>query len=538
MGSWLRLALLAATGLLPLASAADISASRPTDLEVTIYRAPYRGSAALNLQFLEGFALITETRTLSVPAGESRVRFEGVADGIEPASAILSGLPAALLEKNRDSRLLSPSALLALTLGRKVELVRTHRKTGRTTRVTGTLRADNDGVVFESAQGIEALRCSGLPETFELTSTADLSPTPTLSVRVRTPRPLSTQVTLSYLSRGFDWTASYIATLAPDARTMDLGAWVTLANANEVSFPAAQARIVAGRLNRENGQVEPLERGAAILAQCWPQGTTSDSPPTAPPPAPPAILREAPREKPERMFKRAVAGNIAGTPIVQVIEEQLGDLKLYRVPERTTVSSLQMKQVRLLDQHDVPVELIYRADIEANRSTAFAPARRLVRTQNDTAHHLGLPLPSGLVNTFTAREEAPLLLAEAPLRDIAVGEEVEIGLGEAPDVLARAVLERRKIDPARVTELPLVPGVVRLRSAVVDEARRIEVSNASGNDLSFEAHLHLPDGTQLIRAAPAPVLRNGHQVFSFRVRAGRTASVRYQTEHNLSRLVR
>jgi hypothetical protein len=534
--SRLGLGVLLAAGLLPLESpAADISASRPTDLAVTVYRAPRRGSAALDLRFLQGFALITETRTLSVPAGESRVRFEGVADGIEPTSAILSGLPTALLEKNRDSRLLNPAALVAATLGRKVELVRTDRKSGRTTRTTGTLRADNDGVVFESAQGIEALRCSGLPEIFEFSGTADLAPTPTLSMKVRTAQGISAQVTLSYLSRGFDWTASYVATLAPDARTLDLGAWVTLANANEVSFPGAHAQIVAGRLNRETGQVEPLERGGAILARCWPRGTTSDIPPAAA-----AMLEEHIVTRLDRMPQFAVAAPmaLATTDSQQLEEEQLGDLKLYRVPERTTVSSHQMKQVRLLDRHDVPVELIYRADIEANKGTEFTPVGRVLRTQNDAAHHLGLPLPSGLVNAFAAHEGAPLLLAEAPLRDIAVGEEVEIGLGVAPDVLARAVVEERQIDPARVTELPLLPGVVRLRSAVVDVLSRIEISNASGKDLSFEAHLHLPDGTLLIRAAPIPVLRSGHQVFSLQVPASGTAIIRYQTEHNIRRVVR
>jgi hypothetical protein len=58
---------------------------------------------------LEGFALITETRTVHLPAGLSRLRFEGVADGIEPASAIVTGLPEGVIEKNRDAKLLSPS---------------------------------------------------------------------------------------------------------------------------------------------------------------------------------------------------------------------------------------------------------------------------------------------------------------------------------------------------------------------------------------------------------------------------------------------
>jgi len=103
-------------------------ASAPTELSVTVYRAPARDGESLNLDELEGFALVSETRTVSIPAGEAGFRFEGVADGIEAVSAILTGLPTGIIEKNRDARVLSPSALVAATIGRHVMLVRTSRR--------------------------------------------------------------------------------------------------------------------------------------------------------------------------------------------------------------------------------------------------------------------------------------------------------------------------------------------------------------------------------------------------------------------------
>ena len=45
------------------------------------------------------------------------------------------------------------------------------------------------------------------------------------------------------------------------------------------AFPTAHTQVVAGRVNRESGEVQPLDIGAAILAQCWPRGSTSDQPP-------------------------------------------------------------------------------------------------------------------------------------------------------------------------------------------------------------------------------------------------------------------
>lgn len=196
--------------VLPLvqAVAADITVGSPSTRAVTIYRSPYRRSGALRLDALSGFALVTETRTLSLPSGESRLRFPGVAERMEPASALLSGVPGLVLEKNHDAQTLSPSALVAATGGQPVTLVRTNRRTGRVTQIRGTLRAVNEGVVFESREGMEALRCSGLAESFRFEDAAGLTPTPVLSVTIASPQALETQATLSYVAGGFDWAAT------------------------------------------------------------------------------------------------------------------------------------------------------------------------------------------------------------------------------------------------------------------------------------------------------------------------------------------
>src|SRR5271167_5146401 len=131
-------------------AAADILAEPPSDLSVTVYRAPYRNSGSINLNDLEGFALVSETRAVRLPAGLSRLRFEGVADGIEPASAIVTGLPEGIIEKNREGALLSPSALMESAAGRPVTLLRSNPKTGKSERLPGKILADaGGGVVFE-----------------------------------------------------------------------------------------------------------------------------------------------------------------------------------------------------------------------------------------------------------------------------------------------------------------------------------------------------------------------------------------------------
>jgi hypothetical protein len=521
--------------------AADILADPPADLIVTVYRAPFRQGGSIDIDDLQGFALVSETRTVHLPAGRSRLRFEGVADGIEPASAIITGFAGGVIEQNRDASLLSPAALLAATLGKPVELLRTIRKTGKTERVTGTLLSDAEGgVVFKSASGIEALRCSGLPETFSFEPVSGLSARPTLSVEVRTSRAETKQVTLSYLSRGFDWAADYSATLSSDGKRLDLGAWVTLANANGVGFPSAHTQVVAGTVNRErdSGEVEPIDIGGPILAQCWPRGSTSDMP----------MLLGRSRSLNGVVFTLAAPRAMSAPSLQEIVvtaskkvqQEQLGDLKLYRVPERTTLASRQSKQVRLLDRSAIPVATVYGAlveDQDENGPITPALAYRLLRTRNTAANHLGLALPSGSVAVFGVLGDQKLLQHESTLRDIAVNEEVEIRMGDSPDVQVSATKEKLAIDPARAGILPLVPGV-SLRSVAIEAAHRVAVSNPYATDMQFELQLRLEQGARLVRADHALGAKNGRPVFRFKVRANQTVTVRYQVQSTRDQILR
>jgi hypothetical protein len=516
--------------LAPIAApcaAGEILADPPSDLSVTVYRAPQRHSGSIDLDDLQGFALISETRTVHLPAGVSRLRFEGVADGIESVSAIVTGLPDGVIEKNRDARLLSPEALVEASVGKPVELLRTNRKTGKTERLAGSILSDaGGGVVFKTAQGIEALRCSGLPETLSFTPTGALSALPTLSVLVHSPQAITKQVTLSYLARGFDWAANYTATLSADGNTLNLGAWVTLANSNGVGFASARTQVVAGKLNRENGEVEPFDGGGPILASCWPRGSTSDLPLPMLLRVTNGMARDAIAMAP--MAARAGAfQEVVVTAMKKVSLEQLGDLKLYRVPERTTLASRQSKQVRLMDRSLVPFVTVYTSDI-GGLDADWTPAIRLLRTKNTAQNHLGLPLPSGGIAVFAPRAGAELLEHESGIRDTAVDEEIEIGMGTSADVQVSAETEKSSIDSEHPEMLPLVPGVTSLRSVKVDDVHRVKISNARAKAIAFELPLYLDEGARVIRADHPLGKKNGLPTFYLTVPADGAVTVRYQ----------
>ena len=532
-----------------VANAQDVVAAAPVDLSVTVYRDPYRQAGGFDLNNLNGFALVTETRRVVIPAGEHRLRFEGVADGIEPASAIVTGLPSGVIEKNRDAALLSPSALVDAAADRdgRVMLARTDPATGKTSRVEGKVRSSAEGgVVFETPDGIEALRCSGLPETFSFNpTTTGLSAKPTLSVLTRTDKPVEAVVQLSYLSRGFDWAADYTANMATTGKKLDLGAWLTLANGNGTGFANARVQVVAGRLNRTNGQVEPIDIGQPILARCWPQGSTSDTPepvyierafplgfdpgsyaydkatmampaPPPPPPAPMAAMAER---------DAVVAG-------ARAEQEDLGDLKLYRVPDRTTVSSRQSKQVRMLDQAGVPITKIHEAQYNANNNSDYAPMTIILRTRNDKKNNLGLPLPSGRVAVFESAGSGAsaqrLLAGQTNLRDLAIDEETELRFSGGAAVQSRQIRETTDISPR--PPLSFLAGKSDRKGTSISEVTRIEVTNAQPYAVQVEVRVYTFSGQEIVKANQPVAQKNGQPIFRLSVPANGNATIRYQTQ--------
>ena len=532
----LTLALQAGAGA---ARAGDVQASAPKSLSVTIYRDPGRRYGPIELSQLGGFALVTETRTVTLPAGESRLRFEGVVDGIQPASAIVTGLPNGVIEKNRDAALLSPETLVRAAIDADVTLVRTDPKTGAVTRTSATIRSANDqGVVFQTADGIEALSCSGLPETFQFSRVpAGLSSTPTLSALVRTDRPITTTVTLSYLANGFDWAANYVAHINPGGRTLDLIAWITLANGNGVSLPAARTQIVAGRLNRVGdesvlGWDQPRE-----IARCWPQGNTSDTPVDNPIEAASPLMNTygvevdeviVTAEKRQQNLLRVPVGPPPAAPMPPPPPpppppEQLGDLKLYRVPEPTTVAARESKQVRMLDQPGVAFTRLCTIDLPAAGAWRGA-AGIMLRTKNSLKNNLGLPLPSGVVAVFDPKSGPDLLVGETGLHDTAVDEDVELMMGASPDVQVRQTRLSYKAEAPTLTTLTPDLTLALQRGEVVEE---VQVSSARAEPTLFE--LRLQTGGRLhVASADHPMeMRDGRPIFRLTIPANGTIKMHY-----------
>ena len=437
-----------------------VDASTPQAMSVTVYRDPERGAGdAMNREWPQGFAMISETRTVTLPRGESTIRFEGVAEGMVGVSAIVTGLPGGTIEKNRNAELLSPTALVNGALGNRVTITRTNPATGKAVSEQAVVRTRADGgLVLQTGAGFEAVRCAGLPEklTFDRIP-AGLSASPVFTIDTRDASGGTYTVTLTYLAWGFDWQANYVATLAePRADgefSMRLLSWLTLLNDNGQSFPDAELMVIAGTLNvtSDFGSLAEPPVAEPLRLTCYPFGSTAEGspepfygpyPPPPPPPPPPMMYAPAPSII-VTGAKRSAALDEA-VSVISAEEEQLGDLKLYRVPFPVTVAAKGLKQVAFLNQDDVSARYLYRIGCDPDRryqagdvTEEREEAEILLVTRNEKNKGLGVALPQGGMTVFEPGSSGPQLVAEPNLRDYAVGQDVELGMGTSAQVSSR-----------------------------------------------------------------------------------------------------
>lgn len=517
----LLLALALTSFALPAKAQSVVTASRPTNVSVTVYRDPNRDEGGeIDLGYLSGFAVITETRTVTLPAGASTIRFEGVSGGMVAVSAVVTGLPGGVVQKNRDAKLLSPASLLDGTLGNLVTIRRTDPITGRVIEQQATIRTGSGGaVVFQTSQGLEALRCSGLPETLVYSELPDgLTSEPVLSVDTVSPGPATATVTLTYITAGFDWAANYVATVSKDGRKLDLFAWITVANSNAETFPNAQLLAVAGTLNKEEDEeVEDYAPSPELRLRCYPLDSTSTAPrwginPQASPPAPGYYSEDSGGEEIIVTGSRITRKSMDSASPISVVstaeQENLGDLKLYRVPFRTTVAANGQKQVALLIQKDVPFKRLYVAYVSPTSDEEDEPLAIELSFENRKKDNMGVPLPSGGIAIFQRYQNEDLLLADNSLGDYAVDQKVKISAGDTQQVLySYAELEDKNPNDA------LTP-------------MRATLTNANGFAVDVELRIYDDDSIKLEGNGARKLKRkDGLWVWAVRVPAGGTKTL-------------
>jgi hypothetical protein len=481
--------LLAACAALPLCAQDEIMiySPRADSIAVTIYR--------------DDLALITETRSVDLPAAAVTLVIEDVVETLLPQSAIVTDTGRTLAESNFDFDRLTPRSLLEKSVGATVMITRTNPATGRVTRTAATIVAVGNGVVLQTVDGHEALYCSGLPERLELTRVPDeLLAKPRLSVKLAAGEAGPRTVKVSYLAHGFAWSSDYVAHLNERSDAMSLAGWATLTNSTGTVFEQAEVQLVAGKLNileaeeggsraepvyAEAGEIDiearerTLRDGArldvALLRECFateaPLQVLLDAMPA------PMLMRD-------RAFDaRAGAFEEITLTAARAEREELGDYQLYRLPWQTDLAARQTKQVLFLDEPEVEIERFYgfRLDSLTNPvDEEVVIPNLIVRFENTAAEGLGEPLPSGVVRVFEQYGGRDVFAGEAEVGDRPVGLPVELTIGRAQNVMLEITTDWDDAETPRVVVMT-EHRIVNNKAVPIDLEIRHGVENYYSN---------------------------------------------------------
>jgi hypothetical protein len=425
-----------------------VYSARPDTVAVTIYR--------------EDLALITETRTVSLPAGPVTVVVQGVVESLLPQSVVITGAERPLAESNFDFDRLTPLSLLEGSVGETVMLTRTNPAAGTVTRVPATILSVAEGVVLQTADGNEALYCSGLPERLEFQKLPEsLVTTPQLAARLAAGEAGQRTLKVSYLAHGFEWSADYVARLNAASDRMALTGWVTLTNATGASFAAAEVQLVAGSLNyveaAEGGsrapELYPFEgetpldaRDRALRGEVEWQLTLLRGCFSIPVPLEPGMLRDRASFMAYAPLAASGADELVVTAmrVATATREELADYQLYRVPWATDLGARQTKQVAFLSKPEVRVDRYYGyrlADVDEDPPDDAVSPSLILSWQNTSRAGLGEPLPSGRVRVFETYAGGEVFAGEADMADKPVGLPVDLEIGRALNLTLEATTE-------------------------------------------------------------------------------------------------
>ena len=186
-------------------------------------------------------------------------------------------------------------------------------------------------------------------------------------------------------------------------------------------------------------------------------------------------------------------------------QEDLGDLKLYRVPQPTTVAAKAQKQVALMDRTGVRLRPVY---VSETYGTQIQSMQLHLRGENKVSSGLGLPLPAGPVALFEETRVRPILIGEASVDDVPVGEDVELRVAAGPGVVAALEVTDRQ------------PNETRLR---------LSVTNANRWPIEYEAVLTRAGSERIDRASSRLVREDGETLRRVRVPANGSATLNYRS---------
>ena len=435
-----------------------------TDLALTVYNS--------------NLSLVRDVRQLTLPSGDSLLKFMDIAASINPATVHFRSLtePAKLnvLEQNYEYDLLEPNKLLHKYVGREVTMMRGDQE------VKATLLSDNGGQVWKIGNdivtnvGYNSLRFPKVPD--------NLYDRPTLLWTLQNSGAGRHQVEASYLTSNLSWSADYVLNVAKDETSGDLDGWVTLVNHSGTAFKNASLQLVAGDLHR--------------------------------------VVAQYAMDEMKAMSRVAKEAN-APAPFQQ---ESFSEYHLYSLNRRTSIFDQESKQISLLNASHFPMRKVfvvngqpyYYHSVVQPGAPVKDPVQVFYKFKNEEKSGLGMPLPAGTIRVYQQdSRNGSLFAGEDHIDHTPKDEEVSLHIGDAFDIVAERKQTDYKVLSPRLYEFEYEITLRNHKPGAIT----VEVNEPIGGDWEMVSSTYKYTKTAAFAAQfDVPVEKDGTSVLKYRVR--------------------
>ena len=339
------------------------------------------------------------------------------------------------------------------------------------------------------------------------------------------------KVEITYFTSGITWSADYALVSDAAEKNLAFEGFVRVTNNSGEEYEGAQVRLVVGTIN--------LVEKIAQLAQVRMEEV--------------AALGDDRLRGLRRSVAKSAMAMPAAAPMVaadgmmmemaakpkEIVKEGLSEYFIFSIPGTETIPNGWSKRLRAIEAAAVPFTVQYRY-----RPMEYGD--RLVRLytfKNDEPCKLGgSPLPDGVIRVFRDNGRDGLsYLAQVPTKYVAIGDKVEVNLGEDPEVIFELIKLRAARDNLwmqlhgmdifrRVGE----PGVdIDVNSSVAGwddrEVYTQRIRNYTAKPIEVEVRRAFPGHVEFRSALPGVKLHDFQTVqFSTTVPAGEKADCLFE----------
>ncbi len=358
--------------------------------------------------YSQGLSFIEEIRDVKFKKGKNLLSIQDIPRGIIPDTIFVKPIESNKFYITRQvfkNDLPGENNFLNSLLGEEVSLI--NMSSGTKDVTYGKLLGVNNGYVIESKNGLDVLFDPN-QISFENIPQGTYSYNPIVLLDVNAEESGSYGFRTSYLTNDFSWSASYIAEL--DGENLNLTGWANIINNSKISYPKAKITLVSGEpnVNTNNPTLKVME------------------------------------SEPTQNF----------------------EYQLYSLKDPLDIDKSNSQRLAFMYKPNIKTSKMY---IYEGGFKEKKPLSVKLKIKNDKENGLGMSIPKGIIRFYSETSEGSLFIGEANIDQFNVGDEKELFIGQAMDVIGQKIIKERQ----------LKPKIISLGKQCVIEKIEITITNKS-----------------------------------------------------------